>query len=96
MMDENLFLYVEWFPVKHAASHATFLSEKMSFKKSKEKKKERKKSKERMNETVKTGWTDFSGSGLPSFLSKSSMQHSMLIQHNLIKPLNVRTTNSFS
>lgn len=32
-MDGNLFVYVEWFPVAHAASLQGFLSEQMSLKK---------------------------------------------------------------
>ena len=54
----------------------------------KEKKKKKKK--------VTPGWTDISGPGSVSFLSRSSMYYIMLTLHNSIKPLNIVSTNSFS
>ena len=59
-----------------------FLSEKMSQKKKKTKR-------------VTPGWTDISGPGPVSFLSRSSMYYSTLTLHNPINPLNVVSTNSF-
>ena len=44
---------------------------------------------------VTPGWTDISGPGLVSFLSRSSMYYIMLTLHNPIKPLNIVSTNSF-
>ena len=61
-----------------------FLSEKMSQKKGKDKKR------------VTPAWTDISGPGPVSFLSRSSMYYIMLTLHNPINPLNVVSTNSFS
>ena len=43
----------------------------------------------------KPGWTDISGPGPVSFLSRSSMYYIMLTLHNPIKPLNIVSTNSF-
>ena len=60
-----------------------FLSEKMS-----EKKKHRKR--------VTPGWSDTSGQGPVSFLSRSSMYYITLTLRNPIKLLNVVSTNSFS
>ena len=42
------------------------------------------------------GWTDISGPGPVSLLSRSSMYYIMLTLHNPIKPLNIVSTNSFS
>ena len=84
MMEENLFVYVECSSVKHVASR--FSVRKNVTKK--KKKKERKK--------VTPGWTDISGPGPVSFLSRSSMYYIMLTLHNSIKPLNIVSTNSFS
>ena len=42
------------------------------------------------------GWTDISGPGLVSFLSRSSMYYIRLTLHNPIKLLNVVSTNNFS
>ena len=42
------------------------------------------------------GWTDISGPGSVSFLSRSSIYYIMLTLHNSIKPLNIVSTNSFS
>ena len=42
------------------------------------------------------GWTDISGPGPASFLSRSSMCYIMLTLHNPINPLNVVSANSFS
>ena len=64
-----------------------FLSEKMSQKKIE--KKERKKESD-------TGWTDISGPGPISFLSRSSMYYITLTLPNPIKLLNVVITNIFS
>ena len=57
-----------------------FLSEKMSQKKRKDKKR------------VTPGWTDISGPGPVSFLSRSSMYYITLTLHNPIKPMNVVNT----
>ena len=83
MMEENLFVYVECSSVKHVASR-------FSVRKNvtKKKKKERKK--------VTPGWTDISGPGPVSFLSRSSMYYITLTLHNPINLLNVVSTNSFS
>ena len=59
-----------------------FLSEKMSQKKDKKR--------------VTPGWTDISGPGPVSFLSRSSMYYITLTLHNPINLLNVVSTNSFS
>ena len=56
MIEENLFVIVESSPVKHAASQ--FLSEKKSQKKDKKR--------------VTPRWTDISGPGPVSFLSRRS------------------------
>ena len=42
------------------------------------------------------GWTDMSGPGPVSFLSRRSMYYITLTLHNPIKLLNVVSTNSFS
>ena len=84
MMEENLFVYVECSSVKHVASR--FSVRKNVTKK--KKKKERKK--------VTPGWTDISGPGPVSFLSRSSMYYITLTLHNPINLLNVVSTNSFS
>ena len=42
------------------------------------------------------GWTDMSGPGPISFLSRSSIYYIMLTLHNPINLLNVVSTNSFS
>ena len=81
MMEENLFVYVECSSVKHVASQ-------FSVRKNVTKKKKKKK--------VTPGWTDISGQGSVSFLSRSSMYYIMLTLHNSIKPLNIVSTNSFS
>ena len=60
-IEENLFVHVEWSPVKHAASQVS-VRKKSSKKKEKEKRKR-----------VTTGWTNISGPGLASFLFGSSM-----------------------
>ena len=80
MMEENLFVYVEWSPVKHAASR-------FSVRKNVTKKK---------TNTVTPGWTDISGPGPVSYLSRSYMYYIMLTLHNPVNPLNVVSTNNFS
>ena len=85
MTEENLFVYVEYSSVKHAASR---FSVRKNVTKKKKKKTKRKK--------VTPGWTDISGPGPVSFLSRSSMYYIILTLHNPIKPLNVVSTNSFS
>ena len=82
MMEENLFVYVECSSVKYVASR--FSVRKNVTKKRKERKK------------VTPGWTDISGPGPVSFLSRSSMYYIMLTLHNPIKPLNIVSTNSFT
>ena len=82
MIEENLFVYVECSSVKHAASWFSV------------RKNVTKKEKKRMKMTP--GWTDISGPGPVSFLSRSSMHYIMLTQHNPIKPLNIVSRNSFS
>ena len=54
MMEENLFVCVEWFPVKHAA--ARLFARKKCHKKKKEK-----------EERVTTGWTDILSPGSATF-----------------------------
>ena len=81
MMEENLFVYVECSSVKHAASR-------FSVRKNVTKKKDKKR--------VTPGWTDISGPGPVSFLSRSSMYYITLTLHNPINLLNVVSTNSFS
>ena len=90
MMEENLFVYVECSSVKHVALR--FSVRKMSQKKSKKKKTKEKKERKK----VTPGWTDISGLGSVSFLSRSSMCYIMLTLHNSIKPPNIVSTNSFS
>ena len=80
MMEENLFVNVEWSPVKHAASRFSV------------RKNVKKKKKDRMT----PGWTDISGPGPVSFLSRSSMYYITLTLHNPVNLLNVVSTNSFS
>ena len=70
-----------------------FLSEKNVTKKQKQKKTQNKK---KNRKRVTPGWTDISGPGPVSFLSRSSMYYIMLTLHNSIKPLNIVSTNSFS
>ena len=62
-----------------------FLSEKISEKK-------KKKDKNR----VTPGWSNMSGPGPVSFLSRSSMYYMMLTLHNPVNPQNVVSTNSLS
>ena len=83
MMEENLFVYVECSSVKHVASR-------FSVRKNVTKKKEKKRKK------VTPGWTDISGPGPVSFLSRSSMYYIMLTLHNPLSLLNVVSRNSFS
>ena len=45
---------------------------------------------------VTPGWTDISGPGPVSFLSRSSMYYITLTLHNPTNLLNVVSTNSFS
>ena len=45
---------------------------------------------------VTPGWTDISGPGPISFLSRSSMYYIIVTLHNPIKALNIVSTNSFS
>ena len=85
VMEENLFVNVEYSTVKHAASR---FSVRKNVTKKKKKNPKRKK--------VTPGWTDISGPGPVSFLSRSSMYYIILTLHNPIKPLNVVSTNSFS
>ena len=85
MMEENLFVYVECSSVKHAASR---FSVRKNVTKKERKEKKRKK--------VTPGWSDISGPGPVSFLSRNSMYYIMLTLHNPIKPLNIVSTNSFS
>ena len=80
-MEGNLFVNVEYSPVKHAASR--FYVRKNVTQKKKTKR-------------VTPGWTDISGPGPVSFLSRSSMYYIMLTLHNPINPLNVVSTNCFS
>ena len=84
MMEENLFVYVECSSVKHAASRFS-VRKNVTKKNRKERKKE-----------SDTGWTDISGPGPISFLSRSSMYYITLTLHNPINRLNVVSTNSFS
>ena len=79
-MEENQFVNVEYSPVKHAASRFSV------------RKNVTKKDKKR----VTPGWTDISGPGPVSFLSRSSMYYIMLTLHNPIKPLNVVSASGFS
>ena len=74
MMEENLFVYVECSSLKHAASWFSF--RKNVTKKRKERKNEKEKEKKRKR--VTPGWTDISGPGPASFLSRSSMYYIML------------------
>ena len=83
MIEENLFVYVEGSSVKHAASWFSVT-----------KKCHKKKEKQRMK--VTPGWTDISGPGPVSFLSRSSMYYIMLTLRNPINLLNIVSTNSFS
>ena len=69
MMEENLFVYVECFSVKHVASQ--FSVRKNATKKIE--KKERKK--------VTTGWTDISGPGPISFLFRSSVYYIIVTEY---------------
>ena len=82
MTEENLFANVEYSPVKHAASR--FSVRKNVTKKNKDKKR------------VTPGWSDNSGPGPVSFLSRSSMDYITLTLNNPIKLLIVVSTNSFS
>ena len=82
MVEENLFVNVEQSPVKHAGSRFSV------------RKNVTKKKKGRMR--VTPGWTDISGPGPVSFLSRSSMYCITLTLHNPINLLNVVCTNSFS
>ena len=82
MVEENLFVNVEYYTIKHAASR---------FSVRKNVTQTQKKDKKR----VAPGWTDISGPGPVSFLSRSFMYYIMLTLHNPIKPLNVITTNIF-
>ena len=70
MMEKNLFVYIECSSVKHVASR-------FSVRKNVTKKKKKKK--------VTPGWTDISGPGPVSFLSRSSMYYIMLTLHNSTK-----------
>ena len=80
IMERNLFVNVEQSPVKHATSR--FSVRKNVTKKNKE--------------GVTPGWTDISGPGPNSFLSRRSMHYITLTLHNPINLLNVVSTNSFS
>ena len=80
-MEENLFVNVEYFPTKHAASR-------FSVRKNVTKKKDRKR--------VTLGWIDISGPGTVSFLSRSFMYYIMLTLHDPINPQNVVSTSTFS
>ena len=82
-IEENMFVYVEYSSVKHAASR-------FSVRKNVTKKKEKKIMK------VTPGWDDISSPGPVSFLSRRSMYYIMLTLHSAIKPLNIVSTNSFS
>ena len=77
-----MFVNVEYSPVTHAASR--FSVRKNVTKKKKDKKR------------VRPGWTDISGPGLVSFLSRSAMYYIMLTLYKPISSLNVVSTNSFS
>ena len=81
-MEENLLVNVEYSPVKHTASR-------FSVRKNVTKKKKKKDRKR-----VTPGRTDISDP--VSFLSRSSMYYIMQTLHNLINPLNIVSTNSFS
>ena len=80
MMEENLLEVVSC----KACSFTVFCQKKCH----------KKKKKERMR--VTPGWTDVSGPGPVSFLSRSSMYFIKLTLHNPINLLNVVSTNSFS
>ena len=80
-MQENLFVNVEQFPVKHAASR-------FSARKNVTQKKDKNR--------VTPGWTDISGPGPVNFLYRSSMYYITLTLHNPTNLLNVVSTNSFS
>ena len=82
MIEENLFVYVEGSSVKHAASWFSVT-----------KKCHKKKEKQRMKVTPE--WTDISGPGPVSFLSRSSMYYITLTLHNPTNLLNVISTNSY-
>ena len=79
-----MFIYVEC-SVKHAALR--FSVRKMSHTK-----KEKNKCKKKKRKKVTPGWTDISGPGPVSFLSRSSMYYITLTLHNPIKPLNILRT----
>ena len=80
-MEENLFVSVEQFPVKHAAPR-------FSVRKNIAKKKDKKR--------VAPGWTDISGPDPVNFLSRSSMYYITLTLHNLANLLKLVSTNNFS
>ena len=82
-MEENLFVNIEYSPVNHAASRFSVIKNVTH-------------SKKKRTKRVTSGWTDISGPGPVSFLSRSSMYYIMLTLHNPINPLNVVSTNSFS
>ena len=86
-MEENLFVNIEYSPVKHAASR-------FSVRKNVTKKKNKKTKQE--SKRVTPGRNDISGPGPVSFLSRISMYYIMLTLHNPINPLNVVSVNSFS
>ena len=82
-MEENLFVNIEYSPVKHAASRFS-VRKNVTHTKKKDKKR------------VTPEWTDISGPGPVNFLSRSSMYYITLTLHNPINLLNVVSTNSFS
>ena len=94
IMEENLFVNVEYSPVKHAASrfsvwknithtHTHTHTHARTHTRT-------------HTQIVTSGWTDFSGPGPVSFLSRISMYYITLTLHNPINLLNVVSTNSFS
>ena len=76
-----MFVNVEYSPVKHAASRFS-VRKNVTHKKN--------------TKIVTPGWSDISGPGPASFLSRSSMYYMMLTLHNPVNPLNVVGTNSLS
>ena len=87
MMEEDLFINIEYSPVNHAASQ-------FSVRKNVTHTHTHTHAIDRKSMTL--GWTDISSPGPISFLSRSSMYCITLALQNLINLLNAVTTNSFS
>ena len=85
----SMFVHVERSSIKHLTSR---FSVRKNLKKKKKKKKKKEKEKRKR---VTSRWTDISGPGPVSSLSRSSMYYIMLTLFNSIKLLNVVSTNSF-